>query len=67
MFTYPGTIKVNGKELKHASMGIHTVTEPAGSGNKKVSFENGTVEGTLKSRCRRKILNCFRKWPAEEC
>ena len=48
MFTYPGTIKVNGKELKHASMGIHTVTEPAGSGNKKVSFEkNGTVEGTF--------------------
>lgn len=48
MYTYPGAIKVNGKELKHASMGIHTVTEPAGSGNKKISFEkNGTVEGTF--------------------
>ncbi len=48
MYKYAGTIKVNGKELKHASMGIHTVTENPGSGNKKISFEkNGVVEGSF--------------------
>lgn len=48
MYKYSGVINVNGKELKHASMGIHTVTENPGSGNKKVSFEkNGTVEGSF--------------------
>ena len=47
-YKYDGTIKVNGKELKHASMGIHTVTETPGNGNKKISFEkNGTVEGSF--------------------
>jgi hypothetical protein len=48
MYKYAGTIKVNGKELKHASMGVHTVTENPGSGNKKISFEkNGVVEGSF--------------------
>jgi len=48
MYKYAGIIKVNGKELKHASMGVHTVTENPGSGNKKISFEkNGVVEGSF--------------------
>jgi hypothetical protein len=48
MYKYSGIIKVNGKELKHASMGVHTTTENPGSGNKKISFEkNGTVEGSF--------------------
>lgn len=48
MYKYVGTIKVNGKELKHASMGVHTATENPGSGNKKISFEkNGVVEGSF--------------------
>lgn len=47
-YKYDGTIKVNGKELKHATMGIHTVTETPGNGNKKVTFEkNGSVEGSF--------------------
>lgn len=48
MYKYAGTVKVNGKELKHASMGVHTATENPGSGNKKISFEkNGVVEGSF--------------------
>lgn len=47
-YKYDGAIKVNGKELKHASMGIHTVTENPGTGNKKITFEkNGSVEGSF--------------------
>lgn len=45
---YGGVIKVNGKELKHVSMGVHTVTENPGSGNKKITFEkNGAEEGSF--------------------
>ena len=47
-YKYDGTIKVNGKELKHAAMGIHTATEAPNTSNKKISFEkNGTVEGSF--------------------
>lgn len=47
-YKYDGTIKVNGKELKHVSMGIHTATETPGTGNKKITFEkSGTVEGSF--------------------
>ncbi|MBL7788870.1 MAG: hypothetical protein JNL75_03445 [Chitinophagales bacterium] len=47
-FKYDGTIKINGKELKHASMGIHTVTEAPSKGNKKITFEkNGSIEGSF--------------------
>lgn len=47
-YKYDGTIKVNGKELKHVSMGVHTATETPGTGNKKISFEkNGQVEGSF--------------------
>lgn len=45
MYKYNGNIKVNGKELKHFAMGIHSVTENPNAGNKKITFEkNGTVE-----------------------
>jgi hypothetical protein len=48
LYKYAGIIKVNGKELKHAAMGVYTVTENPGSGNKKISFEkNGVVEGSF--------------------
>ncbi len=43
-FKYAGTIKLNGKELKHQSFGIHTAVEAPNSGNKKISFENNGVE-----------------------
>jgi hypothetical protein len=47
-FKYDGSIKVNGKELKHVSMGIHTVTETPSNSNKKITFEkNGTIEGSF--------------------
>jgi hypothetical protein len=47
-YKYGGTIKLNGKELKHQSFGIHTAVETAGSGNKKISFEkNGVEEGSF--------------------
>lgn len=47
-YKYDGTIKVNGKELKHASMGIHTVTETPSTTNKKITFEkNGAIEGSF--------------------
>ena len=38
-FKYGGIIKLNGKELKHQSFGIHTAVEAPNSGNKKISFE----------------------------
>lgn len=45
---YAGTIKVNNKELKHSSFGVHTICENPNSGNKKISFEkNGIVEGSF--------------------
>ncbi|MFN8266320.1 MAG: hypothetical protein U0T11_09655, partial [Chitinophagaceae bacterium] len=45
-YKYSGTIKLNGKELKHQSYGIHTIVEPANSGSKTFLFEkNGTEEG----------------------
>ncbi len=45
-YKYGGTIKLNGKELKHQSYGIHTIVEPANSGSKTFVFEkNGTEEG----------------------
>ncbi|POY38220.1 hypothetical protein C3L50_13235 [Flavobacterium alvei] len=45
---YAGSIKVNNKELKHSSYGVHTVCENPNSGNKKISFEkNGIVEGSF--------------------
>jgi hypothetical protein len=45
---YAGTIKVNGKEIKHASYGIYTVCENPNSGSKKFSFEkNGVEEGAF--------------------
>lgn len=47
-YKYDGAIKVNGKELKHVSMGIHTATETPAAGNKKITFEkNGTAEGSF--------------------
>jgi hypothetical protein len=47
-FKYAGTIKLNGKELKHQSFGIHTAVEAPNSGNKKISFEkNGVEEGSF--------------------
>jgi hypothetical protein len=47
-YKYGGVIKLNGKELKHQSFGIHTIVEAAGSGNKKISFEkNGVEEGSF--------------------
>ncbi len=47
-YKYDGTIRVNGKELKHASMGVHTATENPGTGNKKITFEKGgAIEGTF--------------------
>lgn len=47
-FKYVGTIKLNGKELKHQSFGIHTAVEAPNSGNKKISFEkNGVEEGSF--------------------
>ncbi len=47
-YKYDGIIKVNGKEIKHASMGVHAVTENPGTGNKKITFEkNGSVEGSF--------------------
>lgn len=47
-FKYAGTIKLNGKELKHQSFGIHTTVEAPNSGNKKISFEkNGVEEGSF--------------------
>lgn len=45
---YAGTIKVNNKELKHSSFGVHTICENPNSGSKKISFEkNGIVEGSF--------------------
>lgn len=45
---YAGTIKVNNKELKHSSFGVHTICENPNSGSKKISFEkNGVVEGSF--------------------
>lgn len=45
---YAGTIKVNGKEIKHASYGVHTICENPNSGPKKIVFEkNGVVEGSF--------------------
>lgn len=47
-FKYAGTIKLNGKELKHQSFGTHYVVEAPNSGNKKISFEkNGVEEGSF--------------------
>lgn len=47
-YKYDGAIKVNGKELKHVSMGIHTATETPATSNKKITFEkNGAVEGSF--------------------
>lgn len=47
-FKYGGIIKLNGKELKHQSFGIHTAVEAPNSGNKKISFEkNGVEEGSF--------------------
>jgi len=47
-YKYDGAIKVNGRELKHVSMGIHTATETPGTGNKKITFEKGgTTEGSF--------------------
>lgn len=47
-FKYAGIIKLNGKELKHQSFGIHTAVEAPNSGNKKISFEkNGVEEGSF--------------------
>jgi hypothetical protein len=47
-YKYDGTIKVNSKELKHVSMGIHTATETSGAENKKITFEKGgTTEGSF--------------------
>ncbi|MEI2756752.1 MAG: hypothetical protein V9F46_09895 [Chitinophagaceae bacterium] len=47
-YKYDGTIKVNGRELKHVSMGIHTATETPGTGNKKITFEKGgATEGSF--------------------
>lgn len=47
-FKYAGIIKLNGKELKHQSLGIHTAVEAPNSGNKKISFEkNGVEEGSF--------------------
>lgn len=43
-FKYGGTIKMNGKELKHQSYGIHTMVENPNSGPKKFSFEKNDVE-----------------------
>ena len=43
---YAGMIRLNGKDLKHQSYGIHTGTEAPNSGSKKISFEkNGVEEG----------------------
>lgn len=48
MYKYGGTIKVNNKELKHFSMGIHSATENPNSGTKKIVFEkNGKQEGSF--------------------
>lgn len=48
MYKYGGNIKVNNKELKHFSMGIHSATENPNTGKKKITFEkNGTVEGSF--------------------
>lgn len=45
---YAGTIKVNNKELKHSSFGVHTFCENPNSGNKKIAFEkNGVLEGSF--------------------
>lgn len=45
---YAGSIKVNDKELKHSSFGVHTICENPNSGNKKIAFENnGVVEGSF--------------------
>lgn len=47
-FKYAGTIKLNGKELKHQSFGIHSAVEAPNSDNKKISFEkNGVEEGSF--------------------
>ncbi|MBP6233339.1 MAG: hypothetical protein KA428_08735 [Chitinophagaceae bacterium] len=47
-YKYDGIIKVNGKELKHAGMGVHTATENPGTGNKKITFEKvGAIEGSF--------------------
>lgn len=47
-FKYAGIIKLNDKELKHQSFGIHTAVEAPNSGNKKISFEkNGVEEGSF--------------------
>lgn len=47
-YKYGGTIKVNDKELKHVSMGVHTVTENPNSGVKKISFiKDGKTEGSF--------------------
>ncbi len=47
-YKYGGSIKVNGTELRHVSMGIYTATENPGTTSKKISFErNGVVEGSF--------------------
>lgn len=47
-YKYDGIIRVNGKELKHASMGVYTATENPATGNKKISFEkNGNLESSF--------------------